>query len=59
MVGQALKEVAAKRYGDQGFKKCGVSVAIIDGSEDNEINIKDLEDYEVESDDDDDPFVSS
>ena len=41
----------------RGFKKCGVAVAI-DGSEDNEIHIKDLEDYDVESDDDD-PFVSS
>ena len=41
----------------KGFKKCGVSVAI-DGSEDNEIYIKNLKDYGVESDDND-PFVSS
>jgi len=41
----------------RGFKKCGVSAAT-DGSEDNKIHIKDLEDYDVESNDDD-PFVSS
>ena len=41
----------------RGFNKCGVSVAI-DGSEDNEIHIKDLEDYDVDSDGDD-PFVST
>ena len=41
----------------RGFKECGISVAI-DGSEDDEINIKGLENYQVESDDDD-PFVTS
>ena len=57
-IGEAWEKVAAnKDMVIRGFKKCGVSVAI-NGSEDNEINIKDLEDYEVESDDDD-PFVSS
>ena len=41
----------------RGFRKCEISIAI-DGSEDNEINIKDLENYKVESDDDD-PFATS
>ena len=41
----------------RGFQKCGISIAI-DGSEDDEINIKDLENYKVESDDDD-PFATS
>ena len=36
------------------FEKCGISVAP-DGSEDDEINIVGLEDYSVESDDDEDP----
>ena len=54
---QAWEEVAAnKDMVIRGFKKCRVFVAI-DGSEHNEIHIKDLEDYDVESDDD--PFVSS
>ena len=55
-IGQAWEEVVAKKdMVIRGFKKCRVSVAI-DGSEDGEINIKELENYEVESDDDD-PFV--
>ena len=41
----------------RGFRKCEISIAI-DGSEDNEVNIKDLENYKVESDDDD-PFATS
>ena len=40
----------------RGFRKCGISVAV-DGSEDNDINIKGLENYKVDSDDDD-PFLS-
>lgn len=41
----------------RGFKKCGISVAT-DSSEDDEINVKDLEGYQIESDDDD-PFTTS
>ena len=40
----------------RAFKKCGISVAI-DGSEDEEMNINNIEDYEVESSDED-PFES-
>ena len=44
----------------RSFKKCGISVAI-DGSEDDEINIKGLEDYSVgdegDATDDEDPFA--
>ena len=40
----------------RGFRKCGITVAV-DGSEDNDINIKELENYQVDSDDDD-PFES-
>ena len=35
----------------RGFRKCGISVAI-DSSEDDKINIKGLEGYQVESDED-------
>ena len=57
-IGQAWEQVSSnKDMVIRGFKKCGVSVAI-DGSEDNELHIKDLKDYDIESDDDD-PFVSS
>jgi len=57
-IGQVWEQVAAnKDMVIRGFKKCAVSVTI-DGSEDNEIHIKDLEDYDVKNDDDD-PFVSS
>ena len=57
-IGQAWEEVSAnKDMVIRGFWKCGISIAI-DGSEDNEINIKDLENYEIESDDDD-PFATS
>ena len=45
------KKFLQKRYGDQGFRKCGISVAI-DSSEDDEINIKGFDGYQVESDDD-------
>jgi len=56
-IGQAWEQVAAdKDMVIRGFKKCGVSVTI-DGPEGNKIHIKDLKDYDVESDDD--PFVSS
>ena len=34
----------------RAFKKCGISVAI-DGSEDEEININNVEDYKVENSD--------
>jgi len=34
----------------RAFKKCGISVAI-DGSEDEEININNVEDYKVEKSD--------
>ena len=43
----------------RAFKKCGISVAA-DGSEDYEINLKELEDYETpileNTDTDEDPF---
>ena len=41
----------------KGFKKYGISLAI-DNSEDDEINVKCLEGYQIESDDDD-PFATS
>jgi len=47
-IGQVWEEVAENMV-IREFKKCGVSVSI-DGSEDNEIHIEDLEDC-------DDPFV--
>ena len=57
-IGQAWEDISAnKDMVIRGFKKCGISVAI-HGSDDNEINIKGLEDYQVESDDDD-PFATS
>ena len=37
------------------FEKCGISV-VPDGSENEKININGLEDYNVESDDNEDPF---
>ena len=46
-----------KGYGDQGVQEMWNFIAI-DSSEDDEINIKGLEGYEVESDDDD-PFATS
>jgi len=42
----------------RGFKKCGISVSV-DGSEDDQINIKDLEGYPVDDSDESDPFASS
>ena len=46
-VGQAWEDISAKKdMVIRSFKKCGISVAI-DGSEDTEINIADLEDYAV------------
>ena len=57
-IGQAWEEVSANKDAVvRGFKKCGISVAI-DGSEDDEINIKGFENYKVESDNDD-PFATS
>ena len=57
-IGQAWEEVSAnKDTVVSGLKKCGISVAI-DGSEDNEINIKGFEDYQIVSDDDN-PFATS
>ena len=41
----------------RGFRKCGISIPV-DGSKDDDINIKELEKYQVDSDDDDDPFES-
>ena len=41
----------------RGFRKCGISVAI-DSSEDDEINIKGLEGYQVESDEDESFAIS-
>jgi len=40
-IGKTWEEVAANKNMTRGFKKCGVSVE----SEDNEIRIKDLQDY--------------
>ena len=61
-VGQAWKEISAKKdVIVRSFKKCGISVAI-DGSEDSAINITGLEDYQVSesedeaTDDDTNPF---
>ena len=47
----------------RAFRKCGISVPI-DGSEDGDINVKDVDDYVVGSDsdeeftDEEDPFLS-
>lgn len=61
-VGQAWEELSAKKdMIIRSFKKCGISVPI-DGSEDDDINIIGLEEYEVgasedeATDDDADPF---
>ena len=57
-IGQAWEEVSTnKDVVVRGFKKCGISVAI-NGAEDDEINIEGLENFKVESDDDD-PFATS
>ena len=56
-IGEAWEKTCANRdMIIRGFRKCGISVAV-DGSEDNDINIKGLENYKVDSDDDD-PFLS-
>ena len=56
-IGEAWEKICAnKDMIIRGFRKCGISVAV-DGSEDNDINIKELENYQVDSDDDD-PFES-
>ena len=61
-VGEAWETLSKKtEMVIRSFKKCGISVAI-DGSEDTEININGIEDYEVGesdeevTDDDTDPF---
>ena len=54
-IGEAWEKTCAdKEMVIRAFKKCGISVAI-DSSEDEEININNIEDYEVESSDED-PF---
>ena len=61
-VGQAWEELSEnKEMTVTSFKKCGISTAA-DGSEDFEIHLEGLEDYEVKmndpsTDDDGDPFV--
>ena len=55
-VGAAWEELSSKTdMIVRSFEKCGISVAP-DGSEDEKINIIGLEDYNVESDDNEDPF---
>ena len=55
-VGAAWEELSSKMdMIVRSFEKCGISVAP-DGSEDEKINIIGLEDYNVESDDNEDPF---
>ena len=60
-VGKAWEMSCKKDMIIRSFKKCGISVAI-DGSEDDEINIESLDDYEVgeseeeATDDDADPI---
>ena len=55
-VGAAWEELSSKTdMIVRSFEKCGISVAP-DGSEDEKINIIGLEDYSVDSDDDQDPF---
>ena len=56
-IGEAWEKTCANRdMIIRGFRKYGISVAV-DGSEDNNYNIKGLENYQVDSDDDD-PFLS-
>ena len=56
-IGEAWEKTCANRdMVVRGFRKCGISLAI-DGSEDNDINIKGIENYQVDSGDDD-PFES-
>ena len=59
-VGQAWEEVSSnKEMVKRSFVKTGIAVAI-DGSEDKEINIRGLDNYLVESDEDGgDPFSDS
>ena len=59
-VGQAWEEVSAKKdMVQQSFMKTGIAVAI-DGSQDEEINIGGLENYRVDSDEDEgDPFAEN
>lgn len=45
-IGEAWERTCANRdMVIRGFKKCGIFVAIFDGSEDDDINIKGLENY--------------
>jgi len=56
-IGEALERTCTNRdIIIRGFRKYSISVAI-NGFEDDDINIKGLEYYQVDSDDDD-PFVS-
>ena len=56
-IGEAWEKTCANRdMIIRGFRKCGISVAV-DGSDDDDVNIKGLENYQVDSDDDD-PFLS-
>ena len=66
-VGEAWEQVSREKdMIIRSFKKCGISVPI-DGSGDGEINIKELENYEVgpvpdsdlEESDEEDPFAES
>ena len=64
-VGKAWEKITSDNKDSviRTFRKCGISVAI-DGSEDDEIRIRGLDEYQVERDDvesetDDDPFASS
>lgn len=60
-VGEAWEELARnKEMIAQSFKKCGISVAA-DGSEDSEIHLEGLEDYQISREvnrDDEDPFAN-
>ena len=52
-IGQAWEVLSADRdMVVRGFRKCGISVAIY-GLEDTDININRIENYKVESDDED------
>ena len=61
-LGQAWEEVSADReMANRSFGKCGIAMAV-DGSENSEINISELEEYAVDEDDDEytddeDPFA--
>ena len=60
-VGDTWEELARnKEMVIRNFKKCGISVAD-DGSEDSEIHLEGLEDYQISNEDcgdDEDPFAN-